>query len=161
MTQVNLRAFIDSFRNTTFPAEFYQHTIGFDRLFNDLSTAAHYVVEQSSYPPHNIRDLGENQYAIEIAVAGFKPEDLEVSIEKQVLSIKGTRPESRGVEQKYVHRGLALRSFEKHIPLVESIEIKNVELEHGMLTIYVENVVSEKEKRRMIPIKQPLLLEQQ
>lgn len=160
MTQIALRSFIDNFYNH-FPEEIAQSTVGFDRLFNDVLTQLSHVSDiKQSYPPHNIRRVTdkENVYALDIAVAGFKPSDIEVSVEKQVLTIKGTKP-STSDKDVYVYRGLAMRSFEKHIPLVDTAEVIDARLEDGILTILVQNVVPEKSRKKVIPVgdKTPML----
>lgn len=130
---------------------FYQNAIGFDRLFDDLSSVARSVSTQTTYPPHNLRQIADDSYIIEFAVAGFRPEDLDVSVEKQVLIITGTRPDTSDT-QKYLHRGLALRSFTKQIPLAAHIEVRDAQLEHGMLSVSLVRVVPEKERKRKIMI---------
>jgi len=151
MTQLALRSFFNALQDP-YPTELTQYTVGFDRLFDDIRTQLQQVSStQTNYPPHNIRKLKEHVYALDIAVAGFRESDIEVSVEKQVLTIKGTKPETSTTDD-YVYRGLALRSFEKHIPLAETIEVCDAALEHGILTIIVENVIPEKEKKRLITI---------
>lgn len=151
MTQLALRSFINALQDP-FPTELAQYTVGFDRLFDDLRTQFAVVEEpRSSYPPHNIRKIKDNLYALDIAVAGFQQSDLEISVEKQVLTIKGTKPDAKE-DQQYLYRGLALRSFEKNIPLVDTAEVRDASLEHGILTITVENVIPEKDQKRHISI---------
>jgi molecular chaperone IbpA len=156
MTQLALRSLFNALQDHSVPAELYQHTVGFDRLLDDLRRNISYVNESTTnYPPHNIRKVGEHLYALDIAVAGFRESDLQITVEKQVLSIVGTKP-APSAEQEYLYRGLALRSFEKHIPLVETAEVRNASLEDGILTITVENVLPEKDRKRTIPISQTL-----
>lgn len=131
--------------------KFYQNAIGFDHMFDNLSSAARSVSSQTTYPPHNLRQIADDAYVIEFAVAGFRPEDLDVSVEKQVLTITGTRPDTTDT-QTYLHRGLAFRSFTKQIPLAEHIEVRDAHLEHGVLSVSVVRVLPEKERKRSIPI---------
>lgn len=148
MTQLALRSLFHALQD---PTELYQHTVGFDRLFDDLRGNISQVIESSTnYPPHNIRKVKDNVYALDIAVAGFRKSDIEITVEKQVLSVVGTKPKTG--EQEYLYRGLALRSFEKHIPLVETAEVREASLEDGILTIIVENVLPEKDRKRKIAI---------
>lgn len=156
MTQLALRSLFNILQDQSFPTELYQHTVGFDRMFDDLRGNISDVIESSTnYPPHNIRKIGENRYALDIAVAGFRKSDLEITVEKQVLSVVGTKP-SKSSEQEYLYRGLALRSFEKRIPLVETAEVRDASLEDGILTIIVENVLPEKDRKRTIKIAETL-----
>jgi molecular chaperone IbpA len=120
-------------------------------MFDNLSSAARSVSSQTTYPPHNLRQIADDAYVIEFAVAGFRPEDLDVSVEKQVLTITGTRPDTTDT-QKYLHRGLAFRSFTKQIPLAEHIEVRDAHLEHGVLSVSVVRVLPEKERKRSIAI---------
>ena len=107
-----------------------------------------------SYPPLNIIQYNEHEYAIELALAGFDKSDLDISVECGVLSIKGTRPEPSNEEPapKYLHRGLALRGFAKQIPLADDIYVKDASFEHSILRIYLERVVPEKDKKRQITV---------
>lgn len=156
MTQLALRSFLNNLSSSNYvPTEFYQWTVGFDRLFDELQHAGAYV-EQTNYPPHNVRQVDEHRYAIEVAVAGFEPSDLEVSFEKKVLTIKGTKPEA-SEDTKYIHRGLAMRSFEKQFRLADTVEVGEASLEHGVLTVHLENVIPERERKRLIAINRPLL----
>jgi molecular chaperone IbpA len=148
-TTLALRSLLDDLTSD----KFYQNAIGFDRLFDDLSSAARSVSSQTTYPPHNLRQVADDAYIIEFAVAGFRPEDLDVSVEKQVLTVTGTRPDASDT-QKYLHRGLAFRSFTKQIPLAEHIEVRDAQLEHGVLSVSVVRVLPEKERKRRIPIGQ-------
>lgn len=151
MTQLALRSFFNALQDP-YPTELTQYTVGFDRLFDDIRSQLQQVSStQTSYPPHNIRKVEDNLYALDIAVAGFKSSDLEISVEKQVLTVKGARPATEETSS-YLYRGLALRSFEKRIPLVETAEVRDAALEDGILTIIVENVIPEKEKKRLITI---------
>lgn len=151
MTQLALRSFFNALQDP-YPTELTQYTVGFDRLFDGIRTQLQEVSStQTSYPPHNIRKVEDNLYALDIAVAGFKSADLEIAIEKQVLTVRGTRPPTDDSDS-YLYRGLALRSFEKRIPLVETAEVREASLEDGILTIIVENVIPEKEKKRLITI---------
>lgn len=149
-----LRQFLSAVENTSFPQEFHQYSVGFDRLFDELAYATRHVASAQNYPPHNILQFGEHEFAIELALAGFDINDLDVSVERGVLSIKGTRPEPSNAETapKYLHRGLALRSFVKEIPLADDIYAKDASFEHGILRIHLERVLPEKDKRRQITV---------
>jgi len=146
-TTLALRSLFDELTSD----KFYQNAIGFDHMFDNLSSAARSVSSQTTYPPHNLRQIADDAYVIEFAVAGFRPEDLDVSVEKQVLTITGTRPDTTDT-QKYLHRGLAFRSFTKQIPLAEHIEVRDAHLEHGVLSVSVVRVLPEKERKRSIAI---------
>lgn len=148
MTQMAVRSLFNALQSL--PNDLTHYTVGFGDLFDGIRTQLEQV-NHTAYPPHNIRKVGDHRYALDIAVAGFKRSDLEIAVEKQVLIIKGTKPETTETED-YVYRGLALRSFDKRIPLVETAEVREASLDDGILTIIVENVIPEKEKKRLIPI---------
>ena len=151
MTQLALRSLFNALQDP-YPTELTQYTVGFDRLFDDIRSQLEQVSSSSTtYPPHNIRKVKDHVYALDLAVAGFKQTDIEVSVEKQVLTIKGTKPESSSKDE-YVYRGLALRSFEKQIPLVDTAEVRDAWIEDGILTVIVENVIPEKARKKLIKV---------
>jgi molecular chaperone IbpA len=150
MTQLALRSLFNILQNH--PTELTQYTVGFDRLFDDIRSQLQQVSSSTpTYPPHNIRKVKDHVYALDIAVAGFKHADIEVSVEKQVLTIKGTKSESSAKDD-YLYRGLALRSFEKQIPLVDTAEVRDAWIEDGILTVLVENVIPEKARKKLIKV---------
>lgn len=154
MTQLALRSLFNNLHD--YPTELTQFTVGFDRLFDDIRSQLSFVPETTqTYPPHNIRKVKENVYALDVAVAGFKRTDLEISVEKQVLTIKGVKSDTQ-TDTEYLYRGLAQRSFEKRIPLVDTAEVREASLEDGILTVLVENVVPEKERKKVISIASPV-----
>lgn len=140
---------------------FYQSTIGYDRVLDHLERIIETTNKPSNYPPYNIYQVGEHAYEIELAVAGFDIDGLEVYTEKRQLVIKGKRESTNDEDVKYIHRGLALRAFEKVIPIAETIQLTGASLYNGILRITVENVVPEKDKRKQIAINRvtPTLLE--
>ena len=122
--------------------------VGFDRIFNDR-----YNTHTNNYPPHNIVKYSENNYAIEVAVAGFVKEEIEVSIDQDRLTIKGIK--NRNVDTgpaEYLHRGLATRDFEQVFTLAEYMEVVGAKVENGMLYIDITRVVPEALKPRKIEI---------
>lgn len=142
------------------PAVFNDHllhsTVGFDQLFHELDE----MLSQgpsSNYPPFNIRQLDDTHYQIEMAVAGFRPDELSVTMEKNRLTITGER-KSKESDTKYLHQGLAYRSFERQIPVKDTIEVGDCTVEHGVLLIRLENVIPERDRKRIIPIGTPTLL---
>jgi molecular chaperone IbpA len=127
-------------------------TVGFDRLldaFNDLEKS---VSENKavSYPPYNIIKIGEHDYAIELAVAGFNRDELDVTVENNKLTVTGKVNAERGGE--YLHRGIATRDFTREFTLAETVVVKSADIENGLLKIKLQNVVPEAEKPRRIEI---------
>jgi len=122
--------------------------VGFDRIFNDR-----FFNNTSNYPPHNIVKYSENQYGIEVAVAGFAKEEITVEVDQDQLTIRGTNmiTEDRHVE--YLHRGLAARDFEQTYTLAEYMNVTCAEVKDGLLRISIERIIPEALKPRHIEIK--------
>ena len=129
-------------------------SVGFDSMFDRFESA--FSVDRAnntSYPPYNIRREGDEKYFIELAIAGLKEEDLEVSLQSQILNIRSKKEDSGSEETtNYVHRGIAKRQFEREFTLSDDIIVKGCDLSNGMLTIELEKVIPEESKHRIIPI---------
>ena len=128
-------------------------SVGFDSMFDRWESAFSVEGNRSSYPPYNIRREGDEKYFIELAIAGLKEDDLEVSLQSQVLNIR-SKKENSGSEENtnYVHRGIAKRQFEREFTLSDDIVVKGCDLTNGMLTIELEKIIPEEKKARLIPI---------
>ena len=129
-------------------------SIGFDSMFDRLlGPSTQHVTNSQGYPPYNIRKDGETKYFIELAIAGLKEEDLEVSLQSQILNIRSKKEDSGSEETtNYVHRGIAKRQFEREFTLSDDIIVKGCDLSNGMLTIELEKVIPEEKRARLIPI---------
>jgi molecular chaperone IbpA len=131
--------------------------IGFDTMFDTLERRFANSVS-NNYPPHNILRTDENQYEIQLAVTGFEKHEIAVTVEDNVLVIKGEKIEPVLVEGQdapvYLHRGLATRDFCKEFPLAEHIEVTGAETRNGMLTIKLVRNVPESAKPKVIDIKE-------
>ena len=129
-------------------------TVGFDSMFDRLFGALdHTNPSHQGYPPYNIRKDGETKYFIELAIAGLKEEDLEVSLQSQILNIRSKKEDSGSEENtNYVHRGIAKRQFERSFTLSDDIIVKGCDLTNGMLTIELEKQIPEEKRARLIPI---------
>lgn len=127
-------------------------SVGFERLIDafekyDFSETQN---KPQSYPPYNILKKSENRYAIEIAVAGFTPEDLEITSEANKLTVRGkVTDEGRG---EYLHKGIATRDFSHQFALAETVVVRNADIKNGLLVIDFENVIPEEKLPRKIPI---------
>ena len=126
-------------------------TVGFDSMFDRLFGDIQRPESSSSFPPYNIRKEGDEKYTIEMAVAGFSQEDLEVELKEGVLTI---RSKSEKEEKKYLHRGIARRAFSRSFTLSDDVVVKGADLINGMLTIDLERIVPEEKKSRLIEIGQ-------
>lgn len=129
--------------------------IGFDQMFDQMERRFANSVS-NNYPPHNIIKTGENLYEIQLAVTGFEKSEVSVTIEDNVLIIKGEKIEPVIIDGQevpiYLHRGLATRDFVKEFPLAEHIEVSGAETKNGMLTIKLVRNVPESAKPKVIDI---------
>ena len=123
-------------------------TVGFDRLFNLLEAGAR---DEDGYPPFDIVKDGDDSYRITLAVAGFRPEDIEVIAQQNQLTVTGRRAEDEGADE-YLHRGIAARPFERRFQLADFIEAGAASFENGLLSIALKRVVPEAMKPRRIEI---------
>ena len=130
-------------------------TVGFDSMFDRLFGALDHPNpnpnNKQGYPPYNIRKDGETKYFIEMAVAGFSEEDLEVELKEGILTVQ-SKPLNEEDETTYVHRGIAKRTFERNFTLSDDVIVKGCGLINGMLTVELEKVIPEEKKSRLIPI---------
>ena len=127
-------------------------TVGFDRFADMLDSLSH-VDSGVTYPPYNIERTSENNYRITLAVAGFAEKDLVVEVKEGVLSVAGKRDGDKdGSQPRYLHQGIAGRSFERRFQLAENVEVKGAQLENGLLHVDLERIVPEEKKPRRITI---------
>jgi molecular chaperone IbpA len=129
----------------------YRSSIGYDRLGALLDNALRGAEHPSGYPPYNIEVIDEDRYAITLAVAGFDRVDIDISVEKGVLTIRGEKPQEGG-ERRYLHQGIANRAFERRFNLAEYVEVTEADLNRGLLTVRLKREIPEALKPRTIPI---------
>lgn len=127
-------------------------TVGFDDVFEQLARTHDQISNQVNYPPYNIIKYGPNQFAIEIAVAGFDLEEIDIDVEGHNLTITGEKNPENKEEGTYVHKGISTRSFKRSWPLGENVEVKGAVIKNGMLTINLERIVPESMQPRKIAI---------
>jgi molecular chaperone IbpA len=123
----------------------FRSTIGFDRLFEDT------FADVPSYPPYNIEKLGENEYRIVMAVAGFGADDVTVTAKENTLLVEGKQSDKQN-GHKYLHRGIAARAFERTFELADHIQVTGAKLENGLLVVELKREIPEALKPRVIPI---------
>jgi molecular chaperone IbpA len=128
----------------------YRSTIGFDRLANLLDSTFSGDVSNTTYPPYDIELIKENRYAITFAVAGFDQSELDLVVEKGVLTIVGNRANEE--KRRYLHHGIAHRGFERKFNLADFVEVTVATLRNGLLTIELKKSVPEELKPRKIEI---------
>ena len=127
----------------------YRSVVGFDRLAGLLETAA--ADAATGYPPYNIERTDENAYRIDIAVAGFRPEELGVEVKENLLTVTGRKAANDEAKQ-YLHRGLAERNFERRFQLADHVEVKGAGIQDGLLHVDLVRNVPERLKPRTIAI---------
>jgi molecular chaperone IbpA len=130
----------------------YRSLVGFDRLADQLDAAAR-TEAASGYPPYNIERTGENDYRIEIAVAGFKPDELAVEVKENLLTVTGRKAANDGDIKQYLHRGLAERNFERKFQLTDYLIVEDADLSNGLLSIALKRELPEALKPRTVEIK--------
>ncbi len=128
-------------------------TVGFDRMFNMLDTATRLDERAPSYPPYNIEKTGEDSYRIVMAVAGFSEADLEVTAKENSLVVIGRKEKApEGSAERYLHRGIATRAFERRFDLADHIRVSGAGIENGLLHIELLRELPEAMKPRNIAI---------
>jgi len=119
--------------------------LGFEDAFEMLDT----FTSKSEYPPYNIERVSDDEYILEMAIAGFKKDDINISVEKNILKVQGASDKK---DANYVHKGLATRKFQKAFHLAEHMEVGNAKSEDGILKINLVRNVPEEEKPKIIEI---------
>ena len=133
-------------------APFRRSTVGFDRLFDMLENSS-LGQPQENYPPFDLIKKGENDYCIQLAVAGFRPEEIDITAQQNVLIVSGRKSDE--ADQKggdFIYRGIANRSFERRFALADHIQVKGADLKDGLLAIELLREIPEAMKPRKINI---------
>ena len=128
--------------------------IGFDSILDELMRV-NAQQANTNYPPYNIVKHSEDAFAIELAVAGFREGDINITLEKNVLTIKGEQKVSLDELEKdveYVHRGISARNFDRTFTLADYVEVIGAKAENGILTIELERQVPEEQKPKTVAI---------
>ena len=133
-------------------APFRRSTVGFDRLFDMLENNS-VGQTQENYPPFDLIKVGDNEYRIELAVAGFKPDELDITAQQNVLIVSGSKKaESEEKGSDYIYRGIANRSFERRFALADHIQVKGADIRDGLLAIDLVREIPEAMKPKKINI---------
>jgi molecular chaperone IbpA len=130
-------------------APLYRSVVGFDRLASLLDAAS--AEAASGYPPYNIERTDENAYRIEMAVAGFRPEELNIEVKENLLTVQG-RKAANDETRRYLHRGLAERNFERRFQLADYVVVTEAKLADGLLSVSLKRDLPEALKPRRIEI---------
>ena len=147
MTQLEIRTLdLPSFVN-----QIHRQAIGFDRMFEDLNRQFTNSRADGNYPPHNVVKLDDTHFVIELAVAGFAEDEIDVELKENVLTVKGERAK-KDEEVEYLHKGLSTRNFERTFRLADNTEVKGATIKNGILAIALEHIVPEEQKAKKIAI---------
>jgi len=148
MTRITTSTFdsvIDEFRRDPF-------NVGFDSLFDrlvDFQTTVN-PTQKIGYPHYNVVKVGEDEFVIELALAGFLEENLSVTVKEHNLEVKGEIPEKEG--ETVIHQGISTRPFRRRWNLADTIEVTGADFKNGLLTVHLKNVVPEEQKPRIVNI---------
>ena len=134
----------------TFVNQIHRQAIGFDSLFEQLNRQ--FTNSKSdNYPPHNVVKLDDTHYVIEVAVAGFAEDEIDVELKENVLTVKGEQAK-KDTEVEYLHKGISARNFVRTFPLAENVEVRGATVQNGILAIALEQIVPEEKKPKKIAI---------
>ena len=145
MVTSNALSLFDNFNKLT------PYAVGFDRVFDTLNRYAGSEVQSTGFPPYNIRKEGDYNHVIEMALAGFGKEDIQVEVVESTLSIRSVKENPKDDATQY--RGISYRRFERKFTLADDLVVNGANLENGMLYIDLERVVPEEKKPRLIEVK--------
>jgi molecular chaperone IbpA len=132
---------------------FRRSTVGFDRLFDMLENSSIGQTAQENYPPFDLIKKGENDYSIQLAVAGFRPDEIDITAQQNVLIVSGRKAdesEEKGAD--FIYRGIANRSFERRFALADHIQVKGADLNDGLLSIELVREIPEAMRPKKINI---------
>ena len=143
---VRTLSLLDNFNQLT------PYAVGFDRVFDTLNRYVDNNVNSTGFPPYNIQKVGDFKYQIDMALAGFSKDDIEVEVADGTLSVRSDKKEEPEDEHTY-HRGISYRKFERKFTLAADLVVNGAKLENGMLTIDLERIVPDEKKPRLISVK--------
>lgn len=129
----------------------FRSTVGFDRLTRLMESALASDEAGQSYPPYNIEKLGDDRYRITMAVAGFSPDEIDITVEQGVVKVTG-KAKGGNEAATYLHRGIATRAFERRFHLADHIRVEDARLENGLLHVALVREVPEAMKPRKIAV---------
>ena len=127
------------------------YSIGFDRMFDRLLDDS--LVTTTNYPPYNIVKMDDTNYAIQIAVAGFGKDDIEIETKENTLSIKSKEKGDVVDETTYLHKGISNRAFKRTFTISDDVVVRGATFENGLLNVELERIIPEEKKPRLIEIK--------
>ena len=145
MSASKIPSLFDNFNQLT------PYAVGFDRVFDQLQNYAQHNATSSGFPPYNIRKGGDYTFVIEMALAGFSKDDIEVEVADGLLTVRSVKENDENDSN--IYRGISYRKFNRKFTLADDVEVNDASLENGMLKIDLERIVPEEKKPRTITIK--------
>lgn len=130
----------------------FRASVGFDRLANAIDAASRVDESAYSYPPYNIEKIGDDNYRIVMAVAGFGEDEIDITVKENSLTITGKKAPAETDETQYLHRGIAARAFERRFDLADYIKVVGAGLENGLLAVELVREIPEAKRPRTIKI---------
>ena len=131
-------------------------SVGFDSIFDEFDRMLESTERYSSnYPPYNIKRVSDNDYRIEVALAGYTKEDIEIELKENTLTVRNQSKDNT-IDEKgngVIHKGISTRQFERSFTISEDIKVKDAELKNGLLVIELERIIPDEKKSRLINIK--------
>jgi len=131
--------------------QIHRFGIGFDTMFDDLMRVTQ-AQGNTNYPPHNVIKTGDNTSVIEVAVAGFTEGEIDISVDRQILTIAGASKRDEDTAHEYLHRGISRRDFRQSFTLADHVEVKSAAVRDGILTVHLEREVPESARPKTIAI---------
>jgi molecular chaperone IbpA len=131
--------------------QLHKFGIGFDNMFDEIMRVTSQQTN-SNYPPHNVIKTGEDTVTIEVAVAGFAEGEIDIALDKRLLTITGARKREEDGDYEYLHRGISSRDFKHTFTLAEHVEVKSASIRNGILAVHLEREVPEEAKPKAIAI---------
>ena len=128
---------------------FKNMTVGFDNIFDQLSTLSQYEIP--NYPPYNIKKIDKENYQLEMALAGFSKNDIDVEVKENTLTISAKSSDKE--DESFVHRGIAQRAFKRQWTLMEHLEVSDAKFVDGILIVDMKHNLPEEKKQKTIKIK--------
>jgi molecular chaperone IbpA len=128
------------------------HMIGFDRVLQQVQNYHSNNTRTTPFPPYNIRKVDEFNYQVEMAVAGYGKDDIEVKVADGTLTVRSTN-ETNDVDENVIHQGIAKRKFTREFALADDVVVKDASLKDGLLVVHMEKIVPEEKKPRVIEVK--------
>lgn len=150
----NHKSFVPAFFSQSALKEFDKFFVGFDDQINRMQKLHDDIAKNiPNYPPYNVRKTGDSTYTIELAVAGFGQNEIDIEIDGDKLVIKGNVTAEQPKDDEFLFKGIAARNFTRSFGLNDHVEVKDAELFNGMLKIVLERLVPEAQKPKKVPVK--------